>query len=80
MSYSRWSDSVWYTYADVNGGFTVCGHKTFSDQELKDLEKCIQFFRDFKVYTETELTELKGYMQEYLDESDSFKMETHSFD
>ena len=66
MSYSRWSNSVWYTYADMAGGFTVCGEKNFSDEELKDIDKCIQFFRDKNEYTEEQLLELKGYMQRYV--------------
>jgi len=66
VSFSRWSNSVWYTYADVNGGFTICGEKNFSDDELKDIDACLAFFND-KNYTKTELEELRSYMEEYLD-------------
>jgi len=44
MSYSRWSYSIWYTYADVSGGFTVCGEKNFSDEELTDIDACLNCF------------------------------------
>lgn len=63
MSYSRWSHSVWYTYADVKGGFTVCDERNFSDEELKDIPACIQWFRDNRPrYTEEQLSELEEYM------------------
>jgi hypothetical protein len=66
MSYSRWSNSVWYTYADVHGGFTVCGEKNFSDKELEDIDACLNFFRGGDDnYTEEEIEELRGYMLEY---------------
>lgn len=80
MSFSRWSHSVWYTYSDVNGGFTVCGEKNFSDEELKDLDECLKYFNG-KGYTDEELQELRGYMEMYVEtEMLQRKMETHSFD
>lgn len=68
MSYSRWSNSVWYTYADVDGGFTICGERNFTDEDLKDIPKCIDFFRqrDGNTYTEDELQELEEYMRMYV--------------
>jgi hypothetical protein len=62
------------------GGFTVCGEKNFSDEELKDIPKCLEFFagRDF---TPEQIEELRGYMQSYVDhEMAQRKMETHSYD
>jgi hypothetical protein len=80
VSYSRWSNSVWYTYSDVNGGFTVCGEKNFTDIELKDIPKCLSFF-DGKGYSPEEISELRGYMEDYVeDEMLKRKMETHSGD
>lgn len=80
MSYSRWSHSVWYTYADINGGFTVCGEKNFSDIELKDIPKCLEFFNG-KGYAQEEIDELRSYMEEYTNGIMlSRKMETHSYD
>jgi len=66
VSYSRWSNSVWYTYADVNGGFTVCGERNFSNEELKDIPKCLEHFK--KDYSAAELEELAGYVKRYLSE------------
>lgn len=74
MSYSRWGSSVWYTYADAKGGFTICEERNFTDADLKNIPNCIQWFRDKykamgkEVYTEDELQELAGYMQKYLDD------------
>lgn len=70
MSYSRWSNSVWYTYADVAGGFTVCGEKNFTDEELRDIRKCLGFFKG-RGYTESELKELERYMRQYLEDKGS---------
>lgn len=64
MSYSRWSYSVWYTYADVGGGFTVCGEKNFTDEELKDIPTCLEFFKD-REYSAAEIEELRSYMEAY---------------
>jgi hypothetical protein len=64
MSYSRWSNSVWYTYADVNGGFTVCGERNFTDSELEDIEACLGHFKDR--YDAKQIEELRGYMTDYV--------------
>lgn len=78
MSYSRWSQSIWYVYADVGGGLTVCGEKNFSDIELKDIDKCLSFFKD-KDYSQEELSELRGYMEQFIkDGGTRCKMENHS--
>lgn len=79
MSYSRWIDSVWYTYADVGGGFTISGEGNFTDEECKEwvgiktkLENK-RFERrpgEGDRYTEEELMELKGYVDEYLKDED----------
>lgn len=65
MSYSRWSYSVWYCYADVGGGFTICGEKNFTDEELKDIDKCLSYF-DGSDYTKEEIEELRGYMESHV--------------
>ena len=71
MSYSRWSNSVWYTYADVGGGFTVCGERNFSNEELEDIEGCLDFFRKLDpLYSEDEIEELREYMLMYCEEED----------
>jgi hypothetical protein len=72
MSYSRWSDSVWYTYADVHGGFTVCGERNFSDKELEDISACLKFFEG-KGYTNEQIEELREYMTYYSEDLKSGK-------
>jgi hypothetical protein len=67
VSYSRWSNSCWYTYADVNGGFTICDEINFSDEDLKDIDKCLEFFKDSD-YTKEEIEELRGYMNDYIND------------
>ena len=66
LIYSRWSNSVWYTYPNNTGGFTVCGEKSFTSEEMLNIDKCIDYFRSYKNnYTETQLEELKTYMEKH---------------
>src|SRR6478736_4517575 len=54
MSYSRWSDSRWYTYWSVSSGptkdeqlFSICLDGGFTYKELKDdLEGCLNIIRE----------------------------------
>lgn len=71
MSYSRWSNSVWYTYYNVSSGdtldeqrFTVEGCKTFTYKELlTDMLGCItQCDPD----TLEEAKELRKYMEYFM--------------
>ena len=80
MSFSRWSNSVWYTYSDVYGGFTVCGEKNFTDKELENIDECLKFF-DGSDYTPEEIDELRGYMEQYInsDQTDKYKCPTTQY-
>lgn len=72
MTYSRWANSFWYTYADVAGGFTVCGVCNFSRKALMSgLEPCLEKVKGIcetleKPATTAQLNELREYMLEYL--------------
>jgi len=68
MSFSRWSNSCWYTYADVAGGFTICGVLNLSDEEiLNSIDACIEKVKNVteNSYTQEEYQELKEYIQQY---------------
>lgn len=68
MSYSRWSESKWYTYHDVASGetlddqvFTVCGDGQFTYRELKDdLDACMKLIDGDD--------ELKGYVKQWFED------------
>ena len=66
MSYSRWSNSEWYTYADVHGGFTICGVANYSADRLRNEWAQIKEELHAKGYLEDELDELKTYVDMYL--------------
>lgn len=77
MSYSRWSDSVWYTFwsASASGetietqAFEVCGEKTFYYPEIKnDVYECLKSLNtgSEKPYTNDQLWELREYMLQWL--------------
>jgi hypothetical protein len=79
MSYSRWSNSVWYTYwcsSDAKKRedevFDVCGERSFTYQELtEDIDKCLELIKNDKdkgSVTQEELDELKGYMLEFIED------------
>jgi hypothetical protein len=71
MTYSKWTDSIWYTFANTKGGLTVCvgqDYKTFKEHELENIDHCIGYFR-LKNYTEEELNELRNYMNKHKENS-----------
>jgi hypothetical protein len=85
MSYSRWSNSYWYTLWVCSDGFEikekerfdVCGIHMFSYKELKtDLDQCIIKVVDFckercEVQpTQEQINELKGYMRSFIKDVD----------
>ena len=67
MSYSRWSNSRFYTFWCSSSGmgrdekvFDVCGDKSFTYKELKDdIEGCLRAIRGID-------PELRGYMNEFI--------------
>lgn len=75
MSYSRWSNSVWYTYYDVSSGdtlnsqvFTECGTRSFTYGELRaDIEKCLDACEPESI---DERDELRGYMQSFMEDAE----------
>lgn len=74
MSYSRWSNSRWYTYwlADTTGRddsyFVVMGDAGFYAKELRaDMDACLQSIENA---TPEELEELRGYMKRFLEDVD----------
>jgi len=90
MSYSRWSNSVWYTYWSAQSGdtrdtqvFQVCGERSFTYKELKEsLDACAECF-SVNGYNDKAIEELKGYMREFIrdvEAENEFCLQTHSFD
>lgn len=81
MSYSRWSNSSWYTYYCASESlerdeqlFDVCAIKAFTYRDLKDnLQGCLDGLKadQCKDATQKELEELKGYMLEFIDDVES---------
>ena len=81
MSYSRWSNSEWYTYADVSGGFTVCGVLDCIPTEdiREDIDAVLRQVADAcksrtwapKNVTPALLEELRSYMLEYLGDEEA---------
>jgi hypothetical protein len=77
VSYSRWSNSIWYTYYACSysyerdeQAFDVCGARCFYYGELKEnLEGCITEVKKLcPESTEEEVQELKGYISEFIDD------------
>ena len=83
MSYSRWSNSYWYTYwASPGQGveesrdtelFEICPVATFTAKQLRDdLDGCIHQVADTETGgrkpTPQELDELRGYIAEFLED------------
>ena len=75
MSYSRWSNSEWYTYWCMSNAheirdmdnelFEVCAVHTFTYRELKDdIENCLVTVKE--KCPEGNLDELRGYMEEFV--------------
>ncbi len=81
MSYSRWGDSTWYTYWEVqfnndvetrdSAKFTICGVVTFTAKEMRDdLERCIDIVKSETESSISEIRELKSYMLGFLEDVD----------
>lgn len=75
MSYSRWINSIWYTYHDTNSGstldaqvFTICNVASFTYKELKaDKEHCVDKCCESILRPNgEEREELKGYIQRFM--------------
>ena len=83
MSYSRWSNSVFYTYYFASESlirdeqlFDVCAIKMFTYKELKDnLQGCLDGLKADQCVeaTQKEMDELKGYMLEFIDDVEKDK-------
>lgn len=88
MSYSRWPESVWYTYANVAGGFTVhfknpttneLESMNFSNEELRNIPECLRLMES--LFTKEQAEELAGYMAEYVaEENHRDVLQTHNGD
>jgi hypothetical protein len=84
LSYSRWSNSRWYTFWCVqprdqketraSALFEVCGIHQFNAAELrKNLDMCAELAASKEKgdpVTKEELEELKGYMRDFLADVD----------
>jgi hypothetical protein len=85
MSYSRWSNSVWYTFYSSSSDktkegqvFEVCSLRSFTYRDLKDdMKSCIEDIRTLVTAaewntpaTEKEYRELKVYMKEFIRDVD----------
>jgi hypothetical protein len=80
MSYSRWSNSFWYTYWTGpidrdKAQFEICGVKIFTAKQIREnIEACLAAVNkvDFgpRQPTTSEMAELRGYMEEFLREVD----------
>jgi uncharacterized UPF0160 family protein len=78
MSYSRWLNSVWYTFWMVQDKetenydtaiFEICGVTGFTSKELRtNVQKCLNKVRKKVDATEEEILELKSYMNEFLED------------
>ena len=80
MSYSRYPNSVWYTYWSTNSGktkatqiFSICGVADFTYEQIKaDIDACVDKAAKAAGFarTEEQRTELKEYMQVFLQDAD----------
>jgi hypothetical protein len=75
MSYSRWSNSIWYTYWSTGCSdkknkqtFCICSVATFTYKQLKDdIYKCLkEIKKKYPTCTDYEIEELRGYMKEFM--------------
>lgn len=80
MSYSRWSNSYWYTFWAVSDDttkegqiFDICTIASFTYKELtENMDKCIERVRE-EVEDDMEeslIEELKGYMKQFIKDVD----------
>ena len=78
MSYSRWSNSDWYTYWMCqpretenrdSSIFEICGIKSFTAKEIRDdIKSCLLQVENLE--HSNDLIELEGYMLEFLQDVD----------
>ena len=81
MSYSRWSNSRWYTFWSTfkkdpgrrSQIFDICGDACFTYGQLKDdIERCLNDIRDKNTNaSDEEMEELKSYMNEFITDVES---------
>lgn len=92
MSYSRFSNSEWYTFWCVpdegvtenrdNAKFEICPFTTFTASELRnDIEGCLNVVREMELYSggnpsELDMDELRVYMLRFLKDVDAAYPET----
>lgn len=86
MAYSRWTDSFWYTFWAVaehgvvedrdNAVFEVMPHSRFAAKDLREnQDRCVEEVvyrccsRNLQP-TEADIEELRGYMNEFLEDVD----------
>ena len=79
MSYSRWSNSYWYTFWHVpddktkenrdNAKFTICTFGSYSAAQLRNkLDRCLHFVKCKE--PDGNIEELKGYVAQFLADVD----------
>jgi len=85
MSYSRWSNSRWYTYYLNSSSrrkddqiFSVCYITDFTYKQLKaDIRSCISEVHNLeKDATKSDLLELESYMERFIEEVESGQLPT----
>lgn len=84
MSYSRWSDSYWYTFWCVayegtvenrdTAIFSICAVIDFTSKQLREnLDRCIKEVQ--KLETDGDIEELKLYINRFLKDVDEKYLE-----
>ena len=77
MSYSRWSNSVWYTFHHITYSdkrddqiFEICAITSFTFGELNaDYAGCVKKVKELcPEATDKEMKELEGYMERFMDD------------
>lgn len=78
MSYSRWSNSCWYTYWAIGDDndpkeaqvFQVCMEGWWTYAQLREnIEACLDDVRQGR--TEEQIEELRGYIERFLSDVDA---------
>lgn len=83
MSYSRWGNSIWYTYwaqgstdKKEDQVFNIQGMTNFTYNQIQyDLDKCLATVDQYAQFTRDEIQELKGYMSMFVQDMDRFYAE-----
>jgi hypothetical protein len=79
MSYSRWSNSSWYSFYNVNGRLSLWydmehttdwDHAALIDIMSQDPEKTAEFFKEFYTCSLSEAKEAMTYINMYLEDYD----------